>query len=186
MKRSSITFILALATLLSFNAPLLRAQNATAQRVSPPRNWGVAFTRYSEFRVDYDAFPLRVVNTSGGKLGPTEKFKIEVSSLWNRSKKSINAAEFTWYLFDYSDLDKAVDSGKTSLVELSLLPDEERACHILVVQIEDIPFLKDKNPHGGFLLEVGVTKVVYSDGSTWEAAGTPGKFDHSKAPKSAQ
>ena len=181
MKRSSITSILALATLLSFNAPLLRAQDATAQRVSPPRNWGVAFTRYSEFRADYDAFPLRVVNTSGGKRGPTEKFKIEVSSLWNRSQKSITPRSLRGI---YSTIATSIKPSirKTSLVELSLSPDEERACHILVVQIEDIPFLKDKNPHGGFLLEVGVTKVVYSDGSTWEAAGTPGKFDHSKVP----
>ena len=47
------------------------------------------------------------------------------------------------------------------------------------MNIEDIPFLKN-NPHGTFLLEVGVAKVAFSDGTTWEAGVTPGKFDYAK------
>jgi hypothetical protein len=178
MKRRHFSFLLALVTLLAFTAPLLRAQDP--QRVSPPRNWGLAFTRYSQFRADYDSLPVRVVHIRGGKLSPHEKFKIEVFGVSNRSNKSVTAAEFTWFLFDNTDLDKAVDSGKTGLTELALPPNEDRNCEILILHIEDIPFLRDKNPQGTFLLEVAVTKVTYSDGSTWEAAGTPGKFDHSK------
>jgi hypothetical protein len=178
MKLRHISFLLSSVALLTLAAPSIRSQDA--QRVSPPRNWGLAFTRYSEFRADYDSLPVKVVNIRGGKLSPHEKFKVEVMGVSNRSNKSVTAAEFTWYLFDNTDLDKAVDSGKTSLMDFALAPNEQQKCQILILHIEDIPFLRDKNPAGTFLLEVAVTKVTYSDGSTWEAAGIPGKFDYSK------
>lgn len=170
-----VNICLVLATLLAFNAPLLRAQDA--QR--PVHNWGLAFTRYSQFRADYDSIPLRVVSVRGGKLSAKEKFKIEVSTLANRSDKPITHVEFTWYLFDNTDLDQLFDSGKSSLVELTLGPNEQKDCQIFVLNIEDIPFLKD-NPKGKFTLEVGVTKIVYSDGTTWEGAAAPGKFVYEK------
>ena len=175
MKHSRVSQCLVLAALLAFITPVLVAQDA-AQRISPPRNWGLAFTRYSQFREDFDSLPLQVVGVRGGKLSPAEKFRIEVTGVVNRS-----SAEFTWYLFDNTDLNHLRDSGKTSLAELTSSPNEIRKCEIFVVHIEDIPFLKN-NPRGTFTLEVGVTKVTYSDGSTWEAAGTPGKFDYSKVP----
>ena len=169
---------LALLTVFAFSATITRAQDA--QRISPPRNWGLAYTLYSQFREGYDSLPVTITRLSGGKLSPHEKFKIWVSRLENRSTKAVTHAEFTWYLFDDNDLDKAVDSAKTGLVELALAPNEKRDCEILVLHIEDIPLLRDKNPLGTFRLEVGLTKITYSDGSTWEATGTPGKFVHSK------
>ena len=178
MKHRPINFLLASVALLTLTAPLMRAQDA--QLVSPPRNWGLAYVMYSQFREDYDSLPVTVIKLSGGKLSPHEKFKIEVSGMANRSTKTVTNAAFTWYLFDNNDLDKVVDSGKTGLIELAMAPNEERDCAILILHIEDIPLLRDKNPQGTFRLEVGVTKVTYSDGSTWEAAGVPGKFDHSK------
>lgn len=179
MKRRQISFVAVLVTLLAFTAPFGRAQNPT-QRISPPRNWGLAFTRYSEFREGAESLPIKVTGISGGKLSPDEKFKIEVSAILNRSRKAVTSAEFTWYLFDNTDLDKAVDSAKTPLTEVALSLNADQSVRILVLYIEDIPYLRDKNPHGTFLLEVAVTKVVYDDGSTWEAAGFPAKFDHSK------
>ena len=179
MKRHQISFVLILVTFLAFAAPFGRAQNP-AQRVSPLRNWGLAFTRYSEFREGADSLPVKVTGIRGGKLSPDEKFKIEVTALLNSSRKGVTSAEFTWYLFDNTNLDKAVDSGKSPLTEVALSPNAGQSLQVLVLYIEDIPYLRDKNPHGTFLLEVAVTKVVYDDGSTWEAAGFPAKFDHSK------
>ncbi|HXQ69308.1 MAG TPA: hypothetical protein VN844_02425 [Pyrinomonadaceae bacterium] len=179
MKRRQISFALFLVTLLAFTAPFGRAQNP-AQRISPPRNWGLAFTRYSEFRENADSLPVKVTSIRGGKLSPDEKFKIEVSALLNSSRKAVTSTEFTWYLFDNTDLDKVVESGKTPLTEVALSPNATQSVQVLVLYVEDIPYLRDKNPHGTFLLEVAVTKVTYDDGSTWEAAGAPGKFDHSK------
>jgi hypothetical protein len=178
MKNNRISQFLVFATLLAFNAPLLRAQEP--QPISPKRNWGLAFTRYSQFREDFDSLPLRVVGMRGGKLSPNEKFRIEVTNLENRSNKSISYAEFSWYLFDNTDLNQLFDSGKTDPVEITLPPNEERKWHIFVLNIEDIPFLKN-NPKGTFTLEVGVAKITYSDGSTWEPAVSPGKFVHEKA-----
>jgi hypothetical protein len=180
MNRRHVSFAVVLVTLLAFTAPFGRAQDASAQRVSPARNWGLAFTRYSDFREGADLLPVKVTGISGGKLSPDEKFKIEVTAILNRSLKSVTSAEFTWYLFDNTDLDKAVDSGKTPFSEVALSQNADQSVRILVLYIEDIPYLRDKNPHGTFLLEVAITKVVYDDGSTWEAAGTPGKFDHYK------
>jgi hypothetical protein len=180
MNHRRINLLLASVTLLALTAPLLRAQDP--QRVSPPRNWGLAYVMYSQFREDYDSMPVTVIRLSGGKLSPHEKFKIEVTGLANRSTKTVTSAAFTWYLFDNNDLDKVVDSGKTGLIELAVAPNEQRDCAVLILHIEDIPLLRDKNPPGTYRLEVGVTKVTYSDGSTWEAAGTPGKVDRSKVP----
>ena len=175
-----ISQCLVFATLLALAVPILHAQD-TPQRLSPARNWGLSFTFYSQFREDYHSLPLRVVNMRGGKLSPNEKFKIEVTGLENRSNKSISYVEFAWYLFDNTDLNKLVDSGKSPLITLTLSPNENRTCEILVVHIEDIPFLQT-NPKGTFMLEVGVAKIVYLDGSTWEAAASPGKFVHEKGP----
>lgn len=175
MNRRQISFAVVLATLFAFTAPFGRAQ-----RASSLRNWGLAFTRYSEFREGADSLPIKVTGTRGGKLSPDEKFKIEVTAILNRSLKSVTSAEFTWYLFDNTDLDKVVDSAKTPLTEVALSPNADQSVQVLVLYIENIPYLRDKNPHGTFLLEVAVTKVVYDDGSTWEAAGFPAKFDHSR------
>jgi len=179
MKRRQISFVVVLVTLLAFTASSGQAQDPP-QRISPARNWGLAFTRYSEFREGSDSLPIKVTSLRGGKLSADEKFKIEVTALLNRSLKSITSVGFTWYLFDNTDLDRTVDSGKIPLTEVALSPNADQSVQVLVLYVEDIPYLRDKNPHGTFLLEVAVTKVVYDDGTTWEAAGTPGKFDHSK------
>lgn len=180
MKHIYLRFHLVLVALLALTA-VVQAQDA--QRISPPRNWGLTFTMYSPFREGYDSLPVTVAGLSGGKLSPHEKFKIFVSALANRSRKPVTNAEFTWYLFDNNDLDKAVASGKTGLIDVALAPNEQRKCEIIVLYIEDIPLLRDQNPQGVFRLEVGVTKVTYSDGSTWEAADMPGKVDPSKVPR---
>lgn len=180
MKRNQVSFVLVLITFLVFTAPFGRAQDATAQRVSPARNWGLSFTIYSEFREGSDSLPVKVIGIRGGKLSPNEKFKIEVTRVLNHSSKSVTGAEFTWYLFDDTDLDKVVDSARTPEFKVSLLPNRDLSVPILVLYIEDISYLRDKNPRGNFRLEVALTKVTYDDGSTWEAAGIPGKFDHSK------
>lgn len=180
MKHLNLSFYLVLVALLVSTA-VVRAQDT--QRISPPRNWGLSFTMYSPFREGFDSLPVTVASLRGGKLSPHEKFKIEVTALSNRSGKSVTSAEFTWYLFENDDLDKAVDSGQTGFIDVALLPNEERKCEIIVLYIEDIPLLRDKNPPGVFRLEAGVTKVTYSDGSTWKAAAMPGKVDHSKVPR---
>lgn len=180
MKRRQISFVVVLITLFAFTAPFGRAQDATAQRVSPARNWGLSFSIYSDYREGADALPVKVIGIRGGKLSPNEKFKIEVTRLLSHSSKSVTGAEFTWFLFDNTDLDKVVDSGKSPEFKVSLLPNRDLSDPILVLYLEDIPYLRDKNPHGIFRLEVALTKVAYDDGSTWEATGIPGKFDYSK------
>jgi len=180
MKRDQISFIVVLVTVLVATAPFGRAQDTAAQRISPPRNWVLSFTRYSEFREGSDSLPIKVTSIRGGKLSPDEKFRIEVMGLLNRSTKSVTSAEFTWYLFDNADLDKALDSGMTPTIKTGLVPDGVQRVQFFILYLEDIPYLKDRNPPGTFLLEVAITKVTYDDGSTWEATGFPHKMDYSK------
>ena len=182
MKNRHIYQLLAVVTLFAFITPLLHAQDAAAQRISPPRNWGLAFTRYSQFREDYDSLPLVVSGIRGGKLSPNEKFKIEVTSLENRTNKPISSVEFSWYLFDNTDLNHLFDSGKTTLVDLTAAPKDPQKLQLFVLNIEDIPFLQT-NPRGTFTLEVGIAKIVYTDGLTWESAISPGRFVQEKAIK---
>jgi hypothetical protein len=174
--------ILALAFALT-----LAASPALAQKISPcdptqplARNWRLAFLRYHHWRVGYESLPLQVVNVSGGKLGPCEKSTIAVSALENRSPKAVKAVKFNWYLFNVKDLDTAVATEQTALVEVNLAPHERRDFHILVVYLEDIPLLRDENPDEEFHLEVAATEIQYEDGSVWEGKNLPEKIDPSK------
>lgn len=170
-----------LGTLLALNGMRVVAQTADRPQ-NVTRHWGLGFGAYSPYREDHYSLPLWVIGVGGGKLGPNEKFKIRVYLLGNRSDKSIRTVDLRWYLFNYDDFDKLLDTGITTPIEIHLLPDEERQVDLLVTYLENIPFLRDTNPHGSFFLEVGVGKITYDDGSTWEATANPGKFDYSKAP----
>lgn len=180
-------FLVTILTLAVFT--LLPASEVMAQQSSTPpqpllRNWGLAFTRYSEQREGYEFLPIQVRGIRGGKLGPQEKFKIVVYSLKNLSPKPVNALKLAWYLFDNNDLNTAVQSGLTPLIKIDLPSNEPRDVDILVVNVEDIPLLRDGNPSASYMLEVGIGEVHYDDGSTWDATALPlpGKFDASKQP----
>jgi hypothetical protein len=171
MKRRTLA-VLAVAAFLSMTATHKMAQSQTSQQTeSPARRWGSAFTRYSDQREGYESLPVRVAGVRGGKLGPEEKTKIEVSALENRSTKPITAAKFSWYLFNMNDLDKVVQTGQTALTNVDLMPKERRRFDIFILYLEDIPLLRDENPMENFILEVAVTEVHYQDGSMWEATG---------------
>jgi len=173
--------ILALACALALGASPAEAQTSPCQSGQPSTHkWRLTFTRYHHWRAGYESLPLQVVNASGGKLGPCEKFKILVSSLKSQSPKAVKAVKFNWYLFNVNDLDKAVATEQTALVEVNLAPREQRAFDILIVNLDDIPLLRDENPNEEFRLEVAVTEIHYEDGSVWEGKSLPEKIDPSK------
>lgn len=178
MKRRILFSILALACAVTLAAGRAEAQTDQCQR--PQQNWGLAFLRYHHWRAGYESLPLQVVNVSGGRLGPCEKFKIMVTALDNRSPKAVKAVKFNWYIFNAKDLDKVVATERTALVEVNLAPGEKRAFDILVVNLDDIPLLRDENPSEEFRLEVAATEVHYDDGSVWEGKNLPERMDPAK------
>ncbi len=173
--------ILALACVLALAASPAEAQTNPCQPTQPSaHNWRLAFMRYHHWRAGYESLPLEIVNVSGGKLGPCEKFKILVTTLNNRSPKAVKAVKFNWYLFNINDLDKVVATEQTAPVEINLAPHARRAFDILIVNLDDIPLLRDENPNEEFRLEVAATEIHYEDGSVWEAKNLPERIDPSK------
>jgi hypothetical protein len=169
-----------LATLL-VTADEIMAQTAVAGLSEPQaKRLLMSFTRYTHWRVGYDSLPIEVVNLSGGKLGPKERFKILVTRLNNRAPKAVTAVKFNWYLFRIKDLDQVVETEQTPLINVYLAPNEKQDLNILIVNVEDIPILEEMNLDEQYQLEVAVTEVHYGDGTVWEAKDLPAKMDRSK------
>jgi hypothetical protein len=149
---------------------------ATALTQTPPqaRKWGFTWGRYDTLRKGYSEIPLRVLSVPGGKLGPKEKFRIFVSKLHNQTDRRVIGARFSWLLFDSRDMNKAVQTAQTDLVNLNIAGNQDAEVEIDVVNLEDIRFLEDNNPEGLFHLEVVASEVRYDDGSVWVVENIPG------------
>lgn len=167
-------FLLALILLTAFTIPAsLKGQGS--QSVTD-RNWTLSFSGYSPCRLDYYDIPV-ALRVSGGKLGPREKTKMFVSGIANRANEPIKAVSFNYYLFNNENLDRSVANGPTELMDVSIDSNASRDVNLLVVYLEEIPLLRDQNPRGHFHLEVGIDRIVYADGSAWQANG-PQAMDH--------
>jgi hypothetical protein len=185
MKRCLSLTLLAIAALTS----AIRVTSQSGLSPEPAiqaRNWGVSFGRYNTSRDGYSALPVQVISVPGGKLGPTEKFRIFVSRLKNNTSQAISAVRFNWYLFDSRDLNRLVQTAKTPLYKLSMNPGAEVEVEVFVTNVEDIPILRDSNPTGSFHLEVAATEVHYEDGSVWLAQDLPGTLDLSNSPQESE
>ena len=169
-------FMLAALFMVSANRIIAQTRMAT-QSEAPAPHWRLAFLRYHERRIGYDSLPIQVVNVSGGKLGPAEKFKILVSGLKNRLPQAVKAVKFNWYLFNIKDMNEGVETGQTPLVEVNLAPYEKREFKIFIVYLEDIPLLRNKTLDEEFRLEVAVTEIQYEDVTLWQATDLPAKLD---------
>ena len=181
MKRCLSLTLLAIASLSLISTSAITSKTSSSSEPAiQARNWGLSFGRYDMSRAGCSELPVQVISVPGGKLGPTEKFKIYVSRVKNTTSKAISAVRFNWYLFDSYDLNKLVQTAKTPLYELSMNPHAEVVVEVLVTNVEDIPILRDSNPAGTFHLEVAATEVHYEDGSVWLAKDLPGSLDLNK------
>jgi hypothetical protein len=175
MKLRSIQFTFTVISSLVL-IPILAgvAQTQTLPKYSP-----FGYTFYSESRVGYEAPPLQMLRVGGGKRGPNEKLKIGVSLLLNETEKNVKAVKFKAFIFDRKELDEALETVETGVVELDVPAGARRECDILILYADDIPLLSYK-PGKEFILEVAVAEVHYDDGTIWEAKNLPGKIDRSK------
>jgi hypothetical protein len=181
VKRWFSLTLLVIASLSLISTSRITSQTpSSSEQVIQARNWGLSFGRYDTSRAGYWELPVQVISVPGGKLGPTEKFRIYVSRLKNNTSKAISAVRFNWYLFDSYDLNKLVQTAKTPLYEVSMNPRAEVVVEVFITNVEDIPILRDSNPMGVFHLEVAATEVHYEDGSVWLAKDLPGSLDLSK------
>jgi hypothetical protein len=177
MERIFVVSVLMLTSIyVIFNGSAMPKETAASQTTSQLHNWNLTYGRYDTSRAGSNDLPLRVLSVPGGKLGPAEKFRIFVSRLNNNSNKAIIAARFTWLLFDARDLNKTVQKSQTELVNLNIEAQTEVSVNIDIVNLEDIPLLREKNPSGTFHLEVAATEVHYNDGSVWVAKDVPGRI----------
>lgn len=138
------------------------------------RKWGLTWGRYDTERQGYSEIPLQVLNVPGGKLGPNEKFRIFVSKIKNQTEKTVIGAKFNWILFRTPDLNTVVQTAQTDLTNLNIGGNKEADVEIDIVNLEDIPFLQERNLKGVFHLEVVAVEVRYADGSVWVGKNIPG------------
>jgi hypothetical protein len=138
-----------------------------------------AYTFYNDLRTGYELPPVQMLRMGGGKRGPNEKFKIGVSLLLNKTEKNVKAVKFKAFIFNRKDLDEALETIETPIIELDVPALARRECDVLILYADDIPLLAYK-PGEEFHLEVAVAEVQYDDGSIWEAKNLPGKRDPSK------
>jgi hypothetical protein len=157
-------------------------EQSIAQSSQPPKRFSyLSLTPYNPKRVGYESLPVRVIGAGGGKLGPNEKFEIFASWLKNETSKEVKAARFSYYIFKSDNLDHAIHTGQTAVIDLDLPAFEQRKVRIHVVDVDDIPSLAYKQGEE-FRLEVAITEVHYIDGSIWQVTDLPGEMNLVKAP----
>lgn len=173
MSHHLLRFIL---TLTGFFALVLNPIVAVVSQSQTPYKYSqFAYAFYNDFRAGYEMPPVKMLRIAGGKVGPNEKLKIAVSLLLNNTEKNVKAVKFKTFIFNRKDLDEALETVQTPLIELDVPALAQRECDILILYADDIPLLAYK-PGEEFRLEVAVAEVHYADGSLWEAKNLPGKL----------
>ena len=171
-------FILFLATVTILTSPTVLAQSPEEQ---PTRFSLRTLAPYNSYRIGYETLPVRVLGGGGGKLGPREKFRLQVSILRNYTPKKVVAVKFTLFVFKFRDMDELVGVQQTELVPVELAGYEQRKVDLLIGYVDDIPLLAYK-PGEEFHVEIAVTEVHYDDGSIWQATDLPQKRNLPKTP----
>ncbi|MGH9908711.1 MAG: hypothetical protein ACRD8U_24395 [Pyrinomonadaceae bacterium] len=178
MKSRTFKNTLTVAHILILSLNLLVAVNAQSQ---PARYSPFAVAVYSESRAGYERPPLQIAGLRGGKPGANEKLRIEVTMLKNQTAKQAKAIKFKAFIFDNKDLNDALETVETPLVELEIPAFGQLNREILILYGDDVPLLAYQ-PGAQFRLEVAVAEIHFNDGFIWQAKNLPGKLDPGKAP----
>lgn len=181
MTRRKLLLTLTLTSFLAASANQAFGQMtpAAGDRV-PAGNWKVTLSPYTG--PDVEAMPLQVISVVGTPGG--KSIWIRERRLLNRSDKAVVKASFTAFVYN-------VESPETLLFRRTLntvsfagvpiragaewppsCPEPPKYCpygHALP-GVEQLlaPLIKDATLEGAYRIEIGVSKVEFDDGSTWE------------------
>jgi hypothetical protein len=165
MRRSSLLLFLGLGLCVLY-ATISYSRIDSEQL--PRGEWTLGFHPY--LREGYNKVPV-VVSSVTSKLdgGAT----VTGVGMLNRSGKRVGAVKFSWYLSTDEDPTSVLLHGETPLVALSggLPANGKSQAEFPVVSFAKIykPLLKEGVLTGHFRIEIGVTEIIYEDGSTWPA-----------------
>ena len=132
----------------------------------PRGSWTVGFHPY--LRAGYDKMPVVVSSVTSKLAGGASVTGV---GLVNRSGNPVSAVRLSWYLSTEEAPNSVLLHGQTPLVAPSggFPAGAKYQMEFPVVSFAKIykPLLKEGVLRGNFRIEIGVTEIVYEDGSVW-------------------
>jgi hypothetical protein len=163
------------------------SQNQFEGNERPAGNWKVALYPYSGS--ERESMPLQVISVEGELSHDGSIFWIRQRRLKNRSTQRVLRASFAAFIYTEQDPEKLLFQqplGRVGFERVPLLAgvewpapcvDRSKYCPyghaILGVKHLLAPLIKDSTLEGEYRIAIGVTKVWFEDGSTWELPGRP-------------
>lgn len=170
-------------TLIAFSALVLTPiVTGMAQSLPTYQYSRFTYSSYSKARIGYETLPVQILVLGGGKLSASEKLKLRVSRLHNKTEKNVTGVKFKTFIFHRKDLNEVLETIDTPLAAIDVPALTERECDLLILYADDIPLLAYK-PGEEYSLETAITEVHYEDGTIWQATELPGKLDPTKLRK---
>jgi hypothetical protein len=133
-------------------------------------------------QVDDPLIPVVVVSVSAIQ-GPANRrgMRLGCGTLSNRSQKAVVAVHLRWILIREQDRGLIVQNGYTSdtvlaqghtpVIELAIFKESSRRTDFSIINFSAVTqdLVKDGILSGDYFLTVGVYRVLFEDGSVWEA-----------------
>jgi hypothetical protein len=167
MKKSAITFFLAVLVILSFVGDRSRGQAKSDADKLPDGNWTFSVNPY--MGPGYASRPVVVTGTVSDLSGTATSVM-----LMNNSSKTVSAVKVEWYFTTEQDRATVLQQGQTPLIAPSgsLPPDKYRQIYFPIANFYKLsrPLVKKNTLEGDFRLDITVAEVQYADGTTWTAA----------------
>ena len=147
----------------------------------PQGDWR-ASQSFDPKQVDDQLVPV-VVTSVGAIQGPANRrgMRLGCGMLRNRSQKSVVAVHLRWILVRYQDraviaqkgytADTVLVQGHTPLIELTISQEGSRRTDFSIISFSEVTqdLVKNGLLSGDYFLYVGVHRVLFEDGSVWEA-----------------
>ncbi len=195
MKRWSVVSILAMLSLLAFGAGSALGQEQSSGRgKSPEGDWKISFAPYTG--AGYETAPMRVVAVKGEIL-PDGRIRIRWPHLRRNTARPFQVVKLTAYVYDENHPDSVLFRGEIAGLrfdarnwppqdtdlERSVEDTRMRATDNLT-EISYKPLLsaliKDGKLEGRYRIALGVSKVVFDDGTVWRQQDEPAVTKNNK------
>lgn len=197
-KKASLIIVLSLVltTVISASATLKLASCQGDGRKLPDGDWKLSFEPYRG--PGYGTAPVQVVAVKG-EIMPDGRIRIRWPHLRRNSVKSFKTVTLTAYVYDESRLDTVLLRGP--IIGLGFNPgnwpsqntdlkesiDEKDARARVFDRLTEIAYrpllsslVKDGKLEGHYRIAIGVSKVIFDDGTVWEQQAEPLRAEPNK------
>lgn len=172
-----IILMLVLASVITVGGSLKQASRQSEQSKLPSGDWKVKFEPYRG--PGYEQMPVQVVSV-GGYVTKRGIFFIKHPILRNNAEKDVDQVVFTCYVYDEKKPDTVLIQQRmiataVKFYEGRLAAKTDRPSNVEMgwpFSIGRDPLfgslIKDGKLEGNYRIAVGVSRVVFKDGSEWE------------------